>query len=122
MPSQQQPSGKPAWRAFWSLLCIQSINSLNEKGVQFILIALGIWLGRMLQYPLSVLIVVPFVLFSPVAGWISDRYCKTKLLRSMVLLQVVALVGIVAVWQPLCCSSPSFACRRCFSAPQKRVW
>ena len=96
MSPQQQPSGKPAWRAFWSLLCIQSINSLNEKGVQFILIALGIWLGRMLQYPLSVLIVVPFVLFSPVAGWISDRYCKTKLLRSMVLLQVVALVGIVA--------------------------
>ena len=42
---QQQPLRKPAWRAFWSLLCIQSINSLNEKGVQFILIALGIWLG-----------------------------------------------------------------------------
>lgn len=73
---------------------IQSMNSLNEKGVQFLLIALGIWMGQMLQYPLSVLIVLPFVIFSPVAGWLSDRYCKTRLLQAMVLLQVIVLVGM----------------------------
>lgn len=58
------------------------------------LIALGIWMGQMLQYPLSILIVLPFVLFSPMAGWLSDRYCKTRLLQSMVFLQVVVLVGM----------------------------
>ncbi len=73
---------------------IQSMNSLNEKGVQFMLIALGIWMGQMLQYPLSVLIVLPFVVFSPLAGWLSDRYCKTRLLQAMVLLQVIVLVGM----------------------------
>ena len=88
--------GKAQWGAFWGLVLIQSVNSLNEKGVQFLLIALGIWMSTMLQYPLSVLIVLPFVLFSPVAGWLADRYSKTKLLQGMVLLQVVALAGMAA--------------------------
>lgn len=70
------------------------MNSLNEKGVQFMLIALGIWMGTELQYPLSVLIVLPFVLFSPLAGWLADRYCKTRLLQAMVLLQVFVLAGM----------------------------
>ncbi len=82
------------WRAFWSLVVIQSMNSLNEKGVQFLLIALGIWQGTALQYPLSVLIVLPFVVFSPLGGWVADRYCRTRLLQGMVLLQVVALSGM----------------------------
>ena len=85
---------QPRWGAFWSLVVIQSMNSLNEKGVQFLLIALGIWLGSALQYPLSVLIVLPFVIFSPLGGWIADRYCRTRLLQCMVLLQVAALAGM----------------------------
>ena len=90
----QQRGEKVRWGAFWSLVVIQSMNSLNEKGVQFLLIALGIWMGTTLQYPLSVLIVLPFVLFSPLGGWWADRYCRTRLLQQMVLLQVVALAGM----------------------------
>ena len=92
-PDATAPKKTP-WGSFWSLVVIQSMNSLNEKGVQFLLIALGIWMGCMLQYPLSVLIVLPFVLFSPLAGWLSDRYCKTRLLQAMVALQVLVLVGM----------------------------
>lgn len=87
-------SARSPWGAFWSLCVIQSMNSLNEKGVQFMLIALGIWMAKTLQYPLSILIVLPFVLFSPLAGWLADRYCKTRLLQSMVLLQVFVLAGM----------------------------
>lgn len=89
-------TGKTPWGKFWSLSIIQSMNSLNEKGVQFMLIALGIWMAKQLQYPLSVLIVLPFVLFSPLAGWLADRYCKTRLLQAMVLLQVFVLAGMTA--------------------------
>ena len=73
-------SGKTPWGSFWSLTVIQSMNALNEKGVQFLLIGLGIWMAMELQYSLSVLIVLPFVLFSPLGGWIADRWCKTRLL------------------------------------------
>ena len=32
---------------------IQSMNALNEKGVQFLLIGLGIWMAMELQYSLA---------------------------------------------------------------------
>ncbi len=96
MADSQQTGQRTPWGAFWSLVAIQSTNSLNEKGVQFLLIALGIWMGQELQYPLSILIVLPFVLFSPLAGWLADRYCKTRLLQSMVGLQVLVLIGMTA--------------------------
>lgn len=87
---------KHSWRAFWSLVVIQSMNSLNEKTVQFLLIALGIWMSVRLQYPLSLLCVLPFVLFSPLGGWLADRYSRTRILQSMVLLQVFVLITMTA--------------------------
>lgn len=99
MQYQNQTPEKTPWGSFWSLTVIQSMNALNEKGVQFLLIGLGIWLAMELQYSLSVLIVLPFVLFSPLGGWIADRWCKTRLLQAMVLLQVFVLVGMsVGLW------------------------
>ena len=99
MQHQSQTPEKTPWGSFWSLTVIQSMNALNEKGVQFLLIGLGIWLAMELQYSLSVLIVLPFVLFSPLGGWIADRWCKTRLLQAMVLLQVFVLVGMsVGLW------------------------
>ena len=75
------------------------MNALNEKGVQFLLIGLGIWMAMELQYSLSVLIVLPFVLFSPLGGWLADRWSKTRLLQAMVLLQVFVLAGMtLGLW------------------------
>ena len=113
------------WGSFWSLVIIQSMNSLNEKGVQFLLIALGIWMAKALQYPLSVLIVLPFVLFSPLAGWLSDRVCKTRLLQGMVLLQVLVLTGMsIGLWTqnlPLAVGSFTVFCvQAMFFSPAKK--
>ncbi len=125
MATQNQSGKSVPWGSFWSLVLIQCMNSLNEKGVQFILIALGIWMAKALQYPLSILIVVPFVLFSPLAGWISDRYCKTRLLQAMVLLQVVVLIGMTAgLWfrnLPLALASFTvFSIQAMFFSPAKK--
>ena len=99
----QTPANAPdktPWGSFWSLTVIQSMNALNEKGVQFLLIGLGIWMAMELQYSLSVLIVLPFVLFSPLGGWLADRWSKTRLLQAMVLLQVFVLAGMtLGLWQ-----------------------
>ena len=104
---------------------IQSMNALNEKGVQFLLIGLGIWMAMELQYSLSVLIVLPFVLFSPLGGWIADRWCKTRLLQAMVLLQVLVLVGMtVGLWLeslPLAIGSFAIFCvQAMFFSPAKK--
>ena len=113
------------WGSFWSLTVIQSMNALNEKGVQFLLIGLGIWMAMELQYPLSVLIVLPFVLFSPLGGWLADRWCKTRLLQAMVRLQVVVLVGMtLGLWVenlPLAvCSFGVFCVQAMFFSPAKK--
>lgn len=118
-------SGKTPWGSFWSLTVIQSMNALNEKGVQFLLIGLGIWMAMELQYSLSVLIVLPFVLFSPLGGWIADRWCKTRLLQAMVLLQVLVLVGMtVGLWLeslPLAIGSFAIFCvQAMFFSPAKK--
>jgi len=121
------------WRSFWSLSIIQSCNTLNEKGVQFVLIALGIWLSQELQlwfsldlqYWLSFLIVLPFVLFSPLAGWLSDRFCKTRLLQAMVFVQIIVLAGMSAgffmekLWLAVGCFT-IFCIQAVFFSPAKK--
>ena len=99
MHKPESAGSNTPWGSFWSLTVIQSMNALNEKGVQFLLIGLGIWMAMELQYSLSVLIVLPFILFSPLGGWIADRWCKTRLLQAMVLLQVLVLAGMtLGLW------------------------
>lgn len=99
MHKPESADSNTPWGSFWSLTVIQSMNALNEKGVQFLLIGLGIWMAMELQYSLSVLIVLPFILFSPLGGWIADRWCKTRLLQAMVLLQVLVLAGMtLGLW------------------------
>lgn len=103
-PSRPLPapaaSGRAAWLPFWKLVLIQSQNSFNEKGVQFLLIPLGVWLLARgegmgdLKYPLSAIIVLPFVLFSPLAGWLSDRNPKARVIQAMAGVQVLVLGGM----------------------------
>lgn len=97
----QQPSspesGAPHWASFWKLVLIQAQNSFNEKGAQFLLIPLGVWLyGQKgdLEYPLAAIIVLPFILFSPLVGWLSDRFCKARIIQGMAVLQIVVLLGM----------------------------
>lgn len=98
-PSPHTPghARKVPWGAFWRLVLIQAQNSFNEKGAQFLLIPLGVWLyGTQgdLEYPLGAIIVLPFILFSPFVGWLSDRFCKARIIQSMTLLQICVLAGM----------------------------
>lgn len=125
MQTAESHSSRTPWGSFWSLTVIQSMNALNEKGVQFLLIGLGIWMAMELQYSLSVLIVLPFVLFSPLGGWLADRWCKTRLLQAMVLLQVVVLAGMsLGLWMqnlPLAIGSFGIFCiQAMFFSPAKK--
>lgn len=91
------PTDKVPWGSFWRLVLIQAQNSFNEKGAQFLLIPLGVWLyGKQgdLEYPLGAIIVLPFILFSPFVGWLSDRFCKARIIQFMALLQICVLAGM----------------------------
>ena len=85
------------WRAFWSLLGVQSLNAFNEKGTQFLLIPLGAALlgqATTIEYTLGALILLPYLLFSPLVGWISDYYSKARVIQWMLVVQVLVMLGI----------------------------
>ncbi len=90
----KEPSRKE-WAGFWTLVAVQSQNAFNEKAVQFLLIPLGVWLwgasGSTLEYILGAIFVLPYILFSPLVGWLSDCFCKTRIIQVMSIVQIVVM-------------------------------
>ncbi|MBR5888104.1 MAG: MFS transporter [Akkermansia sp.] len=90
----KEPSRKE-WGGFWTLVAVQAVNAFNEKAVQFLLIPLGVWLwgtaGSDLEYFLGAIFVLPYILFSPLVGWLADCFCKTRIIQVMSLLQIVVM-------------------------------
>lgn len=90
---------KKEWRGFWTLVAIQAQNAFNEKAVQFLLIPLGVWIwsgdASTLEYILGAIFVLPYILFSPLVGWLSDCFCKTRIIQVMSLFQIVVMSSML---------------------------
>lgn len=90
----KEPTRKE-WAGFWTLVAVQAQNAFNEKAVQFLLIPLGVWLwgaaGSTLEYTLGAIFVLPYILFSPLVGWLADCFCKTRIIQVMSLLQIAVM-------------------------------
>lgn len=84
------------WLGFWSMIVQQTQNAFNDKLAQFMLIALGGAVAVSVESAAGIMISLPFVLFAPVAGWLSDRYSKRTVLLGSALLQSVVLLWIYA--------------------------
>jgi hypothetical protein len=90
----KEPTRKE-WAGFWTLVAVQAQNAFNEKAVQFLLIPLGVWLwgadGSTLEYILGAIFVLPYILFSPLVGWLSDCFCKTRIVQVMSVVQILVM-------------------------------
>ena len=90
----KEPSRKE-WTGFWTLVAVQAVNAFNEKAVQFLLIPLGVWLwgtaGSDLEYFLGAIFVLPYILFSPLVGWLADCFCKTRIIQVMSIMQILVM-------------------------------
>ncbi len=86
---------KKEWTGFWTLIAVQAQNAFNEKAVQFLLIPLGVWLwgaeGSTLEYMLGAIFVIPYILFSPLVGWLADCFCKTRIIQVMSIVQIFVM-------------------------------
>lgn len=97
-PTPSGPSRRH-WAGFWSLLVQQTQNAFNDKMAQFILIPLGGAIGIAVESWAAVLISLPFVLFAPLAGWMSDRYSKRTVVFVAAVMQTLVLAWIcAALW------------------------
>jgi acyl-[acyl-carrier-protein]-phospholipid O-acyltransferase/long-chain-fatty-acid--[acyl-carrier-protein] ligase len=97
----KQPSRKE-WTSFWSLVCLQIFQSFNVNVAKFVLVALAAWLlsihqaFRGIEHVIVIALVIPYVLFAPTAGWLSDRFAKTFVIRWTSWMQLGALGCLAA--------------------------
>jgi acyl-[acyl-carrier-protein]-phospholipid O-acyltransferase / long-chain-fatty-acid--[acyl-carrier-protein] ligase len=82
------------WAGYWSMIVQQTQNAFNDKMAQFILIPLGGAIGIAVESKAGMMIALPFVLFAPVAGWLSDRYSKRNVMIGSAVLQLAVLIWI----------------------------
>ncbi|MEM1296379.1 MAG: MFS transporter [Verrucomicrobiota bacterium] len=122
LPDHDSDEFRPDWRSMGGVLIVQAHNVFNDKISQFMLISLAVTLatGMMLsdgaeivgpakesieqsteyialmnyEFVISFLVALPFVLFAPIAGWISDRFSKRNVLIWCLVIQLVVLTWI----------------------------
>lgn len=107
-PEAPEPTRRQ-WLGFWCMIIQQTQNAFNDKLAQFILIPLagavafslslgnGAKLG--VESAAGLMIALPFVLFAPFAGWLSDRFSKRDVMLGSAVLQLLVLIWISgAVW------------------------
>ncbi|MBC8126738.1 MAG: MFS transporter [Gloeobacteraceae cyanobacterium ES-bin-144] len=95
--SEVSPSFEPnrrQWVGFWSMIAQQTQNAFNDKMAQFILIPLGGAVGFAVESEAGIMIALPFVLFAPLAGWLSDRFSKRHVMIGAAIMQLIILIGI----------------------------
>lgn len=85
---------KRQWAGFWSMIVQQTQNAFNDKMAQFILIPLGGAVGFSVESLAGLMISLPFVMFAPLAGWLSDRFSKRTVIFLSAVLQLLVLVWI----------------------------
>ena len=95
--SDDAPGFEPTrrqWMGFWCMIVQQTQNAFNNQMSQFILVALGGAVSFSVESAAGLMMALPFVLFAPIAGWLSDRYSKRDVILGTAMLQCAMLAGI----------------------------
>lgn len=96
---QPTPGG---WRSFWALVAMQIAQAFNVNAVKIILMVLGAWLIERKMAPegvehlVTVMLVLPYIIFAPTCGWASDRFAKSSVIQWTSWLQIVA--AALTIW------------------------
>jgi len=99
-PHDHEPT-KWQWVGFWSMIAQQTQNAFNDKAAQFLLVPLGGAVAyTMADVPVEswagLMIALPFVLFAPLAGWLSDRFSKRDVMIGSAIAQLIVLAWLCA--------------------------
>jgi len=106
-------------RSFQALIAVQALNAFNDNFVKILLVAFagvvakGTELGTSMQLYLGAIFSLPYVLFAPIAGWLSDRYSKQVVIIWMQVAQVIIFalfLGSIMLHQAQLTLQLSLAC------------
>jgi acyl-[acyl-carrier-protein]-phospholipid O-acyltransferase/long-chain-fatty-acid--[acyl-carrier-protein] ligase len=103
-PDSPPEPTKREWVGFWSMIVQQTQNAFNDKAAQFTLVPLAgaigflvpVWpgVGVGLETFAGILIALPFILFAPIMGWLSDRFSKRDVMLGAAVMQLLILGGM----------------------------
>ncbi len=87
-------------------MAAQAQVTFNDCAAKMMLIALVQQLAKAAGYDpkptvtlITALLVLPFVMFAPVCGWLGDRFAKSRVLNFALILQIVAMALLIgALW------------------------
>ena len=82
------------------LLVAQLLAAFNDNAVKAFLPLLAAYeIGKgtmdLVNQQVSILLILPFILFAPFAGWVADRYQKRKVVGISLLAQIIGLLCIL---------------------------
>jgi len=99
-----------------ALMAAQAQVTFNDNAAKFMLIALAQYPGVLrdtdpntIRALLSALLVLPFIVFSPLAGWVVDHFPKSRVLnvslaaQALAMVLLVAALGFESVWGAVGC-------------------
>ncbi|MGE9267000.1 MAG: MFS transporter [Verrucomicrobiales bacterium] len=96
------------WGSFWSLTGMQTLNAFNDNVAKFVLIPFGVGLAAAgqafqgIQHVLVLLLVLPFIILAPTAGWLADRFPKNRIIVWSAWFQFTVLALMVwGLWMGL---------------------
>ena len=115
-----------------ALMGAQAQVTFNDCAAKLMLISLAQqlaqtegWDAKLVVALISALLVLPYILFGPVCGWLSDRYAKRDVFNAALVVQMGVMLGLVgALW--LQSFAAAIACffllsvQTCLLAPAKR--
>ena len=94
------------WNSLWIILLVQAQNAFNDNVVRFVLIGLALVvagdsaLGQNVEQLSALLLILPFILLAPVAGFLSDRHSKRLVMQLCFVAQLVIFLWILlCLWQ-----------------------
>lgn len=94
------------WSSLWIILLVQAQNAFNDNVVRFVLVGLALvvagdsHLGQNVEQLSALLLILPFILLAPVAGFLSDRYSKRLVMQLCFVAQLVIFLWILGcLWQ-----------------------
>ncbi len=103
-----EASGEPTkrnWFSFGSLTGRQTLNAFNDNLAKFVLIPCGVALAGKglafngIEHFLGLLLVLPFILLAPTAGWLGDRFAKNRVVLWSAWFQIFCLgLMVLGLW------------------------
>jgi acyl-[acyl-carrier-protein]-phospholipid O-acyltransferase/long-chain-fatty-acid--[acyl-carrier-protein] ligase len=89
-----------------ALLGAQAIETFNDTAAKMMLISLAQqlavregWDEKTMVGFIGALLVLPFILFGPICGWLADRFSKRSVFQAGLILQVIVVAGLAgSLW------------------------